>query len=719
MRRLVCGILAATLLLCIAIPAPAARKYPPGPVYRNCPDTLAIFDVQQVDTLAAPCHPATHDTVLGVAGIITAFDAKPSGFAIHFESSQGGPWRGVQAYTGAYNYSASPYGLAIGDKIAVYGITQEFPSPGGTTEIDGPDSLPSTNDIVIRKISSGNALPPFQILSAYDLNRVPGTESPAPRQEQWEECLVRVRGPLKVARTSLQGGATAAGLPTNSFLVVRTLAPADSILIDGNTLTTLTPPVVGSVIDSVQGIVLQNTTSGVNSYRVAIRGSGDVFLTVPPNLSDCYPINDTFPAKPDGANQGSGSATTSNETLRLVFDRSVDVASAQNKNNYHLYSEFSGSTVDAATVEGGSGPIVLLSVTSVLGRGATEVIEAGSIGSANCPSCLMSGQNRMFINGVLSVADVQAPNPDSLTGACVDRSRFAGTGAGSGLRVTVRGIGTGIYGASQWLEDGVGGRRSGILVLAPSLPLTRGHQFLIAGQVQEFAGETELVTTVSVQDQGAAADPAPVSFTNNQVSVLTGTGCDAGQNFENGEDYEGVLVRLAGVRVPEHRTTGQSFYVADPSGTSGGDTILVSNLGGALDGYTPPDSGSTVDVTGVLHFTNGTYRICPRQANDIAVTQVGVAGGAPRRLALRAYPNPARRVRLSFTLPRGGDASLVVHDVLGRPVAVVAHGSFEPGTHSLEWNGRDSAGREVESGVYWYRLTVGSEIRTVQGVRLR
>lgn len=699
----------AIFLLTLSTAASAASKYPPGPGYRSCSDSLRIFELQEVDTLVAPCHPSILDTVLGIGGIVTAFDAKPSAFAVFFQNSQGGPWTGIQAFTGAVNYNGSAFNLMQGDSIVVYGTTQEFPSVGGVTEIEGPDAIQSTNDIVIRKVSSGNPLPRFRILTTHDINWVPGTETPAPRQEQWEECLVRVRGPLHVARTT-----GSPPLPTNSFLIVNNASPAESVLVDGNSLTTVTPPAVGTLVDSVQGIVIQNTTSGVNSYRVALRSSSDQFVVTAPNLVDAYPISDALPAA------RSARLLVSNETLRLVFDRSVDVTSAQNKANYHLNSELDGSTVDAAAVEGGSGAVVLLSVTNVHIRGDQDGVTAGGVGSANCPNCSMSQQSRSFINGVLSPRDVQAPDADSLAGSpCVDRSRFAGPGTTAGTRLAVRGVGTGIFGTTDYLEDAAGGRRSGVAVFGPSAPLTRGHNFLIAGAVQEFSGETEIVNSVFLQDQGTAVEPAPISFTSQQVHVLTGAGCDANQSVDNGEDYEGVLLRVDSVMVVERRTTGQSFFVGRPGAAVAGDTVLVSNLNGALNTFTPPDSGTIIDVVGVLHFGSGTFRICPRSSSDIHLRSSGVAGEPVRAVALRTWPNPARIARLEFTLPRPESVELTVHDLLGRRIAVLARGRFEAGTHLCEWNGCDDTSHQARAGIYWYRLVAGGEVLKVRGALLR
>src|SRR5437870_5498485 len=179
MRRLVTTLLALTLLASTAHAQAKKYKYPPGPGYRSCPDTLTIFQVQQTDTLLNPCAPqrfpsstTTGDTVLGIKGIITGFDAKAPAFAFYFQNSQGGPYSGVQAFTGAYNWKAVPYSLNLGDSVAVSGTVQEFPNSltSGTTEIEGPDVVQSTNDIIIRKISSGNPLPQFKILTTTSMS---------------------------------------------------------------------------------------------------------------------------------------------------------------------------------------------------------------------------------------------------------------------------------------------------------------------------------------------------------------------------------------------------------------------------------------------------------------------------------------------------------------------------------------------------------------------
>src|SRR5262249_11035400 len=134
MKRLATQFLGAALLLTLgASMAAAANKYPPGPAYRTCPDSVTIFSIEREDTTIAPCHPATLDTVWGVKGIIVGFDPRAAAFGFYIQNGTG-PWTGVDIFTGAFNYLSSvptsPSGgnLAVGDSVVVYGTTQEFPA---------------------------------------------------------------------------------------------------------------------------------------------------------------------------------------------------------------------------------------------------------------------------------------------------------------------------------------------------------------------------------------------------------------------------------------------------------------------------------------------------------------------------------------------------------------------------------------------------------------
>ena len=98
----------------------------------------------------------------------------------------------------------------------------------------------------------------------------------------------------------------------------------------------------------------------------------------------------------------------------------------------------------------------------------------------------------------------------------------------------------------------------------------------------------------------------------------------------------------------------------------------------------------------------------------------------PRRFGLaQNYPNPFNPLTtIDFEIPaHGGTAylptSLKVYSLLGREVATLIDEPKQAGYHSATWNGRNGAGREVSSGVYFYRVVAGPYQETRRMVLLR
>ena len=88
-------------------------------------------------------------------------------------------------------------------------------------------------------------------------------------------------------------------------------------------------------------------------------------------------------------------------------------------------------------------------------------------------------------------------------------------------------------------------------------------------------------------------------------------------------------------------------------------------------------------------------------------TLVGV-GDAPRVLAINQnYPNPFNpSTRIDFEVPTQGRTRLDVYDVGGRRITSLIDDVLPAGSQSMIWDGRNSKGEPVASGVYFYRLSV-------------
>jgi hypothetical protein len=88
-------------------------------------------------------------------------------------------------------------------------------------------------------------------------------------------------------------------------------------------------------------------------------------------------------------------------------------------------------------------------------------------------------------------------------------------------------------------------------------------------------------------------------------------------------------------------------------------------------------------------------------------------GAAKRPRLFANFPNPFNpSTEIRYDLYASTKVSLVVYNELGQQVRSLVQKRQSAGNYWVEWNGRDDAGREVASGVYFYRLDAGSAVQT-------
>lgn len=96
-------------------------------------------------------------------------------------------------------------------------------------------------------------------------------------------------------------------------------------------------------------------------------------------------------------------------------------------------------------------------------------------------------------------------------------------------------------------------------------------------------------------------------------------------------------------------------------------------------------------------------------------------GEGSRLSLLPNAPNPFRdRTLIGFEVPAGAaGARVLIYDTAGRLVRTFDRPGLTPGHHAVTWDGRDTSGRRVASGVYHYRLEAAGESRTRKMLILR
>jgi hypothetical protein len=82
-------------------------------------------------------------------------------------------------------------------------------------------------------------------------------------------------------------------------------------------------------------------------------------------------------------------------------------------------------------------------------------------------------------------------------------------------------------------------------------------------------------------------------------------------------------------------------------------------------------------------------------------------------VSLDTYPNPFNpSVRIAYGVPSHARVLVQIWSIDGRLVRTVEDAERSTGMYTAEWNGKDQAGRDVSSGLYFCKLTVGKEVLT-------
>jgi PKD repeat protein len=69
------------------------------------------------------------------------------------------------------------------------------------------------------------------------------------------------------------------------------------------------------------------------------------------------------------------------------------------------------------------------------------------------------------------------------------------------------------------------------------------------------------------------------------------------------------------------------------------------------------------------------------------------------------YPNPFNpTTSISFSIERDGFVSLDIYNIRGQKIKSLVSENKATGNHSVVWNGTDESGRNVGSGIYFYRI---------------
>lgn len=250
----------------------------------------------------------------------------------------------------------------------------------------------------------------------------------------------------------------------------------------------------------------------------------------------------------------------------------------------------------------------------------------------------------------------------------------------------------------------------------------------ISGDNQQGATNEPLANPliVEVRDQhGALLQDVPVTFT-----VIRGDGTLTVDNTTTDANGRAQSALTLGpepgtnmVLVSVERLVPEIFNAlgSPPIATLINDTLtdfsLFADAFGRNDLRFDLDANGTVDFADFFLFAEAADEAERDQLFALAQELIGLPEGTQ---LYQNAPNPFNsQTMFSYLLLTPGPTRLEVFTLAGQRVSVLSTGLQQAGRHRLAWDGRDSEGRPLASGVYLYRLVSAEGVLTRKLILLR
>ena len=233
-----------------------------------------------------------------------------------------------------------------------------------------------------------------------------------------------------------------------------------------------------------------------------------------------------------------------------------------------------------------------------------------------------------------------------------------------------------------------------------------GGVLVVSAEAMDLVGNLGSATTSLKVSQVTAAAGGSVASEDGLMYVTIGERVLGGDAFlavsPLATEIEGVTdayrVTPAGVPLADfvEISIGYGEAMADP------EHLSVASLG-AIDA-TPLKSFVDLDAGRIVAYAESLGAFGLYRSDDVSNPLIGSG-----RLRLHQnYPNPfGTGTSIVFELPRSGHLDLSIYTVEGRLVKVLTDGVVARGIHRTDWDGTDSRGERVASGVYYLKAESG------------
>ena len=163
----------------------------------------------------------------------------------------------------------------------------------------------------------------------------------------------------------------------------------------------------------------------------------------------------------------------------------------------------------------------------------------------------------------------------------------------------------------------------------------------------------------------------------------------------------------------------QFFWGWDPDSTEFPDKHFVH-----MQWPLPEDLSHELSMKGTNGLHLGSLEYYPNEMKEYYEEPVSIednTANSQNSFELKNnYPNPFNpTTTIEYSLKNNMNVKLSVYNVVGQKVKTLVNSSQTPGNHSVKWKGLNESGKRVSSGIYFYKLRSGSNVKMKKMILLK
>ncbi len=221
---------------------------------------------------------------------------------------------------------------------------------------------------------------------------------------------------------------------------------------------------------------------------------------------------------------------------------------------------------------------------------------------------------------------------------------------------------------------------------------------LVVDEVEAAPGDDIVVPLTLNNDAGICAIQTVIVYDSNKLTLnsIEKTDVTDGMSFVSNVKGDSLFVSVAGVKnFASDGVFAELHFTVSSAIESSVEIPLKVNSFLAND-Y---DLTSSTD--------NGEVNV------NIVLTSIG--SNSEVSTTCKVYPNPFKdETVIEYTLASESDVNIKIYNVTASCVAVLADQKQSAGSYSIDWNGTDMAGNQLDSGIYFLKVNIGGIVKTIK-----